>query len=57
MGGDMGIAFSIEVFQVVPYLSQVVHPNIDLMLRIGHRCGAVPDIYLGYEPAYEDLRA
>lgn len=32
MGGDMGIAFSIEVFQVVPYLSQVVHPNIDLML-------------------------
>ena len=32
MGGDMGIAFSIEVFQVVPNLSQVVHPNIDLTL-------------------------
>lgn len=32
MGGDMGIAFSIEVFQVVPDLSQVVHPNIDLTL-------------------------
>lgn len=28
----MGIAFSIEVFQVVPDLSQVVHPNIDLTL-------------------------
>ena len=47
----MGIAFSIEVFQVVPDLSQVVHPNIDLTL------GKVPDIYPGYEPAYEDLCA
>lgn len=55
MGGDMGIAFSIEVFQVVPNLSQVVHPNIDLTL--GKDTGAVPDIYPGYEPAYEDLCA
>ena len=54
MGGDMGIAFSIEVFQVVPNLSQVVHPNIDLTLG---KDTDVPDIYPGYEPAYEDLCA